>query len=103
MEHVLQIGINVDDDAIRKAALDQCSKQIMDDIKRVVTNGDRYARYDSKLLDMVNNHIGDFCEKHREVIIAGAINQLADKLAKTKAVKEHVRGLLISDTNDENA
>lgn len=96
MEHVLNIGINIDDKAIENAAINQCAKQIMQDIQSSVIDdyyGNSKSNYHRRLKEMVQENIDKFCEDNKDIIIEGAINQLVEKLSRTKAVKEKLGNL----------
>ena len=96
MEHIVQFGISIDDDKIKKTIEDNVMKQVSGAIKndcmkalvgrKNVTNYD----YTQKIKDMINDNIQKFYEDNKGEIIEVASDKLVEKLAKTKAVREAV-------------
>lgn len=100
MEHIIQFGINIDDEAIRKAVVAEAKKQIIDSIQKDVEQvvfEDRYGRPNKgKLSYYAEELIKETVDKYREPIIAGVIAGLVDKISRTKKFKEAV-GEVIDD------
>ena len=96
MEHIVQFGINIDDTAIKKAiennVMNQVANNIRTDCMKSLVGRKDISNYDysQKLKDMVNDNIQDFFENNKSAIIDAASDKLADKLSKTKAVKEAI-------------
>ena len=100
MEHIVQFGIGIDDEAIRKIVMEKAEKSILDDMKKqirtdidnqifVIDRG-RYGN-DCKrvgLQDWVNDLVVKLLEDHKTEIIERASEKLADKMSRTKAFKE---------------
>lgn len=96
MEHIVQFGINIDDDKIKQTIENNVMKQVAGAIKndcikalvgrKNITNYD----YTQKIKDMINDNIQDFFEDNKDKIIEITSDKLAEKLAKTKAVKEAI-------------
>lgn len=60
-----------------------------DCMKQLIGNDNVSAyQYSQKIKDMVNDNIKSFLEENKETIIKEAVNQLAEKLSRTKAAKE---------------
>lgn len=84
MEHILQFGVNIDDDAIRKEVVRLATAQIIDDLKKecrkeLGLTGDYYMRSDfvEKMVDEILSHC-------REQVVAEAAKTLADRAPKQK-------------------
>lgn len=94
MEHVVQFGITIDDDAIKQTIHRNVEKQIIGELKKDVMKelvGKKdFSNYEYtyKLKGMIEDSIGEFLEVYKQDIIDTAANKLADRLSKTKAVKE---------------
>lgn len=69
--------------------LDQVVAEIKKDcMKQLIGNDNASAyQYSQKIKDMVNDNIKSFLEEN-QTIIKEAVNQLAEKLSRTKAAKE---------------
>lgn len=96
----MQFGITIDDDAIRRAVIEKVSNQVTSSIKGDIIkeiSGRKDASkfdYTRKLHDMVSESTEYFLEANKEEIIKETSKQLADKLSRTKAVKEMVNRTL---------
>lgn len=94
MEHILQFGINIDDNAIIKCVSQKAETVIFDEIKTDIKNAVYKTSYYGKTLSEVQNWVVEefnkFLEEHKDEIIVLASEKLADKLSRTKAVKERV-------------
>jgi hypothetical protein len=93
MEHIIQFGIGIDDDAIRKRIEEGAEKQIIKNIEDGVRSslfqkdyfGKEYNKVPTVYLD---RKIDAFLGKHRDEILDMAAAKLADRLAKNKRGKE---------------
>ncbi len=89
MEHIMQFGINIDDDAIKKTVIEYASetitKELHDEIRELV-----YGRYfgSNTPTGFVSENIEKFLEKHKDEFIYKAAEMAPDKLSRTKAAKE---------------
>lgn len=95
MEHILQFGISIDDNAIINAVQKKAEEEIIKRIKAEVEHslfGDRY--YYSRSSDphavftqLAKEIFNGFLDDNKEEIISRASVHLADKLARSKAGK----------------
>ena len=96
------IVIGVDEEAIAREVKENVESQvvakILDEVKkqmfnpRYIRNGDGEAYTDPEPLRyMIKAEIHDILNKHQDLIIKEAAEILADKLARTKAVKEKAK------------
>lgn len=96
MEHIVQFGINIDDDAIRDLVVRDAKKQIIAELTKDVQRelgitGNRYSRSD--VADEIADEIMERC---REDIVHETVERLAGTLPRRKwfrdAVSEEVSG-----------
>lgn len=96
MEHIVQFGINIDDEAIKKVIADNVMKQVAGEIKhdcmKELVGSGNVSNYDykHKIKEITNENIQNFFEENKETIIEIASDKLTEKLVKTKAVREAV-------------
>ena len=102
MEHIVQFGIGIDDEAIRKIIMEKAEKSILDDLKKQIRTdidnqifvidrgwcGKDYKKVD--LQDWVKDFVMKTLKDNKEQIIEMASEKLADKMSRTKAVKEAI-------------
>ena len=100
MEHIVQFGIGIDDEAIRKIIMEKAEKSITQDLmKQIRTDidnqifvidrgwyGKDYKKVDFQ--DWVKDLVVKTLEDNKDQIIKMASERLADKMSRTKAVKE---------------
>ena len=107
MEHIIQIAIAVDDERITRTVEAQALRTIIDDLEQDVRNklfSPKSAYFISKnatasdpLSDFSVDLIKGFFKKHEDAIIKKAADALAERLSKSKAVKDMVTGLKVSE------
>ena len=90
------IVIGVDEEKIAKAVENDVERQVIDNLTQMITKSIFRKRnyyndkYDdpSMIIEMTKEKVNQILAEHEEEIIQGAIDKLADKLARTKVVKE---------------
>ena len=91
MEHIVQFGINIDDEAIKrtieKQALNVAIGQIVGEYKKVISPSGNYS---NKIKDIVNENVQNLLEENKEQIIEMVVERLTDRLVRTKAVKDAI-------------
>lgn len=92
MEHVVQIGVNVDDEAIKKAVISNVTKIVE---KAIFPNGvSQYSYYSSSLSKefqtLVSNCVDHFLAEVKEDIVTVAAGQIAARLCKSSKFREAV-------------
>lgn len=88
MEHVVQFGINIDDDVISQAVVNEATKQIVAELKEQMF---MRSYYDNKYHDLSKaacNTIQDWLENHKDEIIDKTVDELVDILKNRKAFKD---------------
>lgn len=102
MEHVVQFGINVDDDAIKKAieknVMMQVAGQIKGDVMKSITGKKECNNYEytTRLKQIVEETTSEFLETNRDEIIEATACKLTERLIKTKVVKDMVNNTINS-------
>ena len=100
MEHIVQFGINIDDDVIKKNIERNVQNQVVniikqDCMKELVGKKDcSNFEYTRKIDELITNTATEFLETYKDVIIDNTAKYLADKLSKTKIVKDMVTNTL---------
>ena len=84
MEHILQIGVCVDDRAIEEGAMKSLSENFSNKIRKEMF--DRYGN----LLDVSKMIIKEWLDKNKEELLDKTADALLEYLKRTKAVKEMV-------------
>ena len=96
MEHIIQIGISIDDEQIKKTIEKNATQQVVatfrNDVIKEMTGKHNYTKYEYSLemLKVINEQIGTFLDANREEIIEIASEKLAERLVKTKKVRDMV-------------
>lgn len=100
MEHILQFGINIDDEKIKSTVMAKVDKVVHEIVKEDVIEaitGNRHNgdyTYSQSLRELVNNTMERFYEDNKQAIIDLAADRLTEKMARTKAAKEAVERVL---------
>ena len=96
MEHIVQFGIGIDDEIIKKRVEEKAEKEIIQSIKEDIANTmfERYYSYSTPRNHIVDvksfaeNIFKEFLEENKDLIIDTAIKQLVDSLLRKKIVKD---------------
>lgn len=98
MEHIVQFGINIDDEAIKKLLIKKAEEALMheikNDVKNTVFRQDYYGRDTGDPSRYVQEKIDEIIVTHKEEIIERAATKLAERLIKTKKCREAVDKVL---------
>lgn len=105
MEHIVQFAIGVDDAAIVQKVSENAERLITNDLKnevrkQVFTYPGYYGYRDDRdkpdgVQRWAEKKFEEFLEENKETIIELASEKLADKLSRSKVVKEAVAGKVI--------
>lgn len=101
MEHIIQIAIGIEDEKIVKRVEETAERQIIETLTDRVENviSEKRGWYGNKekdytpLKDMVSEQIAKILDENKDFILSEASKILADKLERSKAGKEILRGL----------
>lgn len=90
MEHVIQLGIHIDDEAIQKGVYESAEKTILkecsQEFQRIIFNCDRWGQ--AGVSEWTKDQFSAFMDRNRNEIIDKAAELLADRLSRSKAVRE---------------
>lgn len=96
MEHIVQFGISIDDDSIKKSVernvMNQVASVIKQDVMKSIVGKKECSNYEytTRLKDIITETTADFLERNREEIIKETSKKLVERLEKTKAVRDAV-------------
>ena len=93
MEHIVQFGITVDDDAIKNLIVNKASETVVKEVKRELGVDNKYFS-NGVVTKMVSDEVQNQFNLHKEEIIEATAKALTEKLIKTKLVKERVSKVL---------
>lgn len=86
MEHILQFGVTIDDDAIQRSVIASATQRIIDAVERDTKRG--YYGQEPYLYDLMKEEVKRVVDDNKEEIINKATKELAKNMSKTKAVRE---------------
>ena len=107
MEHIVQFAVGIDDEAIIKNVTEYAEKQIIGEIKTEIHSTieheifkfdrDWYSDKERRvgLKDWVEKLVNGILEKNKDQIVELAAEKLADKMSRSKIIKETVAEKLI--------
>lgn len=99
MEHIIQFGVTIDDAAIEAGIRKNAEKIIIEEMKKDVE--ECFFKFDTSwgnrrvtgLSSAMEARLNDIIDEHKDQIIELAAEKLADKLSRSKAVKEVASGV----------
>lgn len=91
MEHIIQFGIGIDDEAIRQRVIDgafnEVVKKLMVEAKKEMGLDSRYYQKDT-WGSIINHALRNYFDENKDLIINLAAEKLVDSYKRTKAFKE---------------
>lgn len=91
MEHIIQFGVTIDDDAIQKRVMQYASQAITKDIRDVIFNF-RYGSPDGLSLE-VAEMVKSVLEESKDEIIRLAAHEVAETMKRSKKYKEIMKAI----------
>lgn len=92
MEHIVQFGIGIDDEAIveriHKNAEKNITSELLNDVKKIIFECNWNGSVSNRPSDWTESRINSFLENHKDEIIELAGKYLAEKLSRTKVGKD---------------
>lgn len=94
MEHIVQFAVNIDDEQIKKTVERNVVTQVVAEIRKDCTKeltgkiSPNTYQYSQRIKEIVDSNIKEFLDNNKEIIIKEAVNQLAERLSRTKAAKD---------------
>lgn len=98
--HTVQIAFSFDDEAIQNQATDMCAKEVLKALSYGYLDNGYYGHKEpgSKLKDEVQKSIDKFIDDHANEIQKAAIELVAEKIMRTKAMKTAMADLINAST-----
>ena len=107
MEHILQIGISIDDEAIKKAVIETATKQVAEELRSSVSKSivEKASYYGNTMkLNLDGERIvREVVAEYKDEIIAGAIKTVSETITRSKKYKEFLARLAeeIGDSDEQ--
>lgn len=99
MEHIVQFAINFDDKRITEMVEKNAEKEIINDLKQKVNDRMFQIKYygghgkpENGFSNWMDGKVEEFLAANKQEIIDMAAHMLADRLSRTKAARELVKG-----------
>lgn len=96
MEHILQFGVSIDDNAIQKIIEQKAAEKIAEEIKQATHGSNYYGKLNDKpklLEDFFKGSVDSIIKENKDEIIDKAIAELVKNLQKSKKIKEFLEKL----------
>lgn len=98
MEHILQFGISIDDEAIKKniekSATDKLANEIINDARDAL-----FERWGGGFTETGKSVVREFLKDHEDEILQGAIKEVTNTLKRSKKYREAL-AKIVEDEND---
>lgn len=91
-EHVFQIAVSVDDEAIQKATIEHCAKEVA----RCLDNGffkrgyNNRVELDYRMTDVIKERVDAFLESHKDEFLKLVVADVGERLNRSKKFKDSV-------------
>lgn len=92
MEHILQFGINIDDDAIIKVVENRVSNEIKGELKQSIK--DKLFTKWGEFTPLCKELMGELLVEYKEEIISKASEDVANSLKRSKKYKEALASIV---------
>lgn len=103
MEHILQIAIGVDDEAIRKrvqeSGYNDIIKNLSAELKADLPKKSMYSQ-DIDWSRVIYKYLEEFCGEHKDEIIEAAAEKVAESIRRSKAMKDKVKEIMADGTKE---
>ena len=103
---IINIPLQINEEEMSNILKKDYEAKVIDEIVKYITTaieqrGNRYngyrTRFDDGMMSIIYEQVDKFLEEHRDDIIKMTADILADKLRRTKRVKDAVDGVLNGD------
>ena len=91
MEHILQFGISIDDESIKRNVEDAAVKQLAQDLREQIFITNRWNGNINGLNTLTEDIVKDVFAEHKDKIIRLAAEMVADSMKRSKAYKEKLK------------
>lgn len=91
MEHIVQFGVTIDDDAIQKHVMQKASEQVVEDVRENLF----YFRYGSPegFKSDIVRMVKSVLEESKDEIIRLAAHEVAETMKRSKKYKEIMKAI----------
>lgn len=86
MEHIIQFGVTIDDDVIKRHIEEKATKQIVDSVSQSLKDK-LFSRYGGFTYDS-QEMFSQFLDRYKDEIIEKATAQVVDSIKRSKKYKE---------------
>ena len=97
MEHILQFGISIDDERIKRDVEDAAVKQLAQDLREQIFVTNRWNGNINGLNTLTEDIVKDVFAEHKDEIIRMAAELVAESMKHTKKYKEAVSQITITE------
>ena len=87
MEHILQFGISIDDEMIKRNVEEKATEMVANDLKKEIIKQNYYGN-SMGLSSETERIIRDVMEQYKDEIIEGAVQRVAESIKRSKKYKE---------------
>lgn len=99
MQRIIQISIDFDEEGIRKSIEKNAEKQVIGTVTQetrdwLKTRFNRFGKEEETYKELVENKINEIIEERKDDIVKEAITLLADKMYRSKKVREAMNELI---------
>lgn len=93
MEHIVQFGVTIDDEAIKERIIENVSGKVWNQV---------YSDYFSwsRKSEIVSVAVDKFIKEHKDEVIEDAVKRVAESIAKSAACRESYKEMLKRLTDD---
>lgn len=99
MQRIIQVSIDFDEEGIRKSIEKNAEKQVIETVTQetrdwLKTRFNRFGKEEELYKELVENKINEIIEERKDDIVKEAITLLADKMYRSKKVREAMNELI---------
>lgn len=91
VEHILQFGISIDDESIKRNVEDAAVEQLAQDLSEQIFVTNRWNGNINGLSTLTEDIVKDVFAEHKDEIIRMAAELVADSMKRSKAYKEKLK------------
>ena len=94
MEHIIQFGVTIDDDSIKKHVEEKATEAVVKEIRSELGFSTSYYSNENVVRKLVAIEVEKQFEKLQDAIIEATAEKLTEKLSRTKKVKDATQKVL---------
>ncbi|MBQ0079714.1 MAG: hypothetical protein KBS66_07495 [Eubacterium sp.] len=89
MEHLIQFGVNIDDEALKKAIMVSASNVVIKEVKDQLCIGADWRRSD-RVRQIISDEVLKWLNDNSEAILDLSAKLVSEKVMRSKAMKEKI-------------